>query len=281
MVAEISSDYDRDAIERCGLSEFEPARSLEELCLHVATKLVERYGWQLLLSDQLAQRIRDQLDSSGGTDIERCGMAAYCGALHMAASGKEGSPRQNVAYIELAKFLAGVMRWRFPSIPADQREDVLQSTIERVFHTFDRCREPTAFFTFATYHMLNVVRLLQRQERSAPDPFQRQVGEEIDEYEIEDTQQPAPDAQLLVAERIADVERFLLLFLKAHPLAAQQVEIQRLSLIEALDNHEIAQRLGISVGSVYTARSRFTSTVQREPQWRKLANDFGIIPDEA
>jgi len=262
------------------MSEIEPSSSLDERCLRAAARLVERYGWQLLLADQLARLMRAQLDASGGGELDRCGISVYCGALYTAASGQEGGPRQNLAYSELSRFLASVMRQRYPSVPVDQRDDVLQSALERVFRSFASCREATAFLAFAAYRLLDAVRESQRRERRAPEPLQRMVGEEHAEHEVEDTRQPASDARLLVAERLAATERFLQLYLQAHPLAAQQVEIQRLSLISDLDNDEIARRLGISLGSIYTARSRFTGTVQREPQWRKLANELGMLSDE-
>lgn len=248
-------------------------------CLQIATSMIERYGWRLLGAAQLAELMRARLEGHDQADLKRYAISEYCCVLHAAAAGAEGPVRQNRAYEELARFLAGVARHRYAWVSSDQLDDVLQSCLERVFRSFHTCREPRAFLAFAAYRLLDAVREAQRQDQSAGS-LQRSVGLEGRVLELEDPQQLAADAGLLADERRAGIERFLQLYLQAHPLAARQVAVQRLSLLAELENEAIAGRLGIPLGSVYVARSRFSSTVRREPQWRKLAQELGILPDE-
>jgi len=42
----------------------------------------------------------------------------------------------------------------------------------------------------------------------------------------------------------------------------------------------ISRLLGKSIGSVYTLRARAVEKLRAEPEWRSLAADFGILPEE-
>jgi len=65
-----------------------------------------------------------------------------------------------------------------------------------------------------------------------------------------------------------------------HPRASQQILILRMTWLDDLDDPAISQRLGISLGSIYTARSRIIKTMQSEPKWQAHARALGLLFDE-
>ena len=65
-----------------------------------------------------------------------------------------------------------------------------------------------------------------------------------------------------------------------HPRASQQIAILRMTWLDDLDDPAIGQRLGVSLSSVYAARSRLIKTIQSEPKWQSRARQLGLLSDE-
>ncbi len=159
-------------------------------------------------------------------------IGVYCMAMHAACSGTEGSSRQNQAYGELARYLYSLTFTRFADLSPHVREDVTQSALERIFKSFERCREPVAFLAFAGLHLLDAVRPARRHALRPLESLEQAIGV------TEDT------------------------------------------LVDDLDDPAVSRRLGVSLSSVYAARSRLIKTIQSEPKWQARARELGLLSDE-
>jgi len=257
------------------------AEELETHCGVVVDQLMSDHDWQLLERDDLVRRTLDLLRANLADRVESAAIGAYCVALHAACSGAEGRLRQNLAYGELARYLYSLIAMRFADLRPDVREDVAQSALERIFKSFDRCREPVAFLAFAAQHLLDAARVARRQEYRPVDSFEQAIGVDEDGPgdALPDTR-PQPIDHVLIAEQRTAIERFLNKFVADHPRASQQILILRMTWLDDLDDPAISQRLGISLGSIYTARSRIIKTMQSEPKWQAHARALGLLFDE-
>jgi DNA-directed RNA polymerase specialized sigma24 family protein len=98
--------------------------------------------------------------------------------------------------------------------------------------------------------------------RAVADPAQRDPLSAVEERDLE--------ARLrgLVSE-----------FRRKHPRAETQLEAFLLKHVSALDDEEIAERLGKTVPAVYVLRSRAIQKLRLEPGWRDVAAELGILPE--
>jgi RNA polymerase sigma factor (sigma-70 family) len=257
------------------------AEELDIQCRVVVDQLVRDHNWQLLDRDELTRRTVARLRADLADRVESAAIGAYCIALHAACSGAEGRLRQEIGYGELARYLYGMIAMRFADLRPDMREDVAQSALERVFKSFDRCREPVAFLAFAAQHLLDAARMARRQEYRPVDSFEQLLGADEDRLgDVLPDIRPQPIEHVLIAERRAMIDCFLHEFVTDHPRAGQQVAILRMTWLDDLDDQAIGRRLGVSLGSVYTARSRVIKTIQSEPKWLARARALGLLVDE-
>jgi DNA-directed RNA polymerase specialized sigma24 family protein len=123
--------------------------------------------------------------------------------------------------------------------------------------------------------------VIRRQEYRPVDSFEQVVGADDDSPDdlLADSR-PQPIEHVLIAEQRSMIDCFLQELVADHPRAAQQVTILRMTWLDDLDDPAISQRLGISVGSVYTARSRIIKTIQSELKWQARARALGLLFDE-
>jgi RNA polymerase sigma factor (sigma-70 family) len=254
---------------------------LERQCLIVVERIIKEHGWQLLDSRELVRRTLVQLRAGAADRLESAAIGAYCIAMHAACSGAEGLSRQNQAYAELARYLYSLTFLRFADLRPDVREDVTQSALERIFKSFERCREPVAFLAFAGLHLLDAVRPVRRHAIRPLESLEQALGAADDTLsELLPDSQPEPVEHVLAAERRAAIERLLAEIAAAHPRASQQIAILRLTWLDDLDDAAISQRLNLSLSSVYTGRSRMIKTIQSESKWLARARELGILFDE-
>lgn len=248
-------------------------------CLETAEQYVQRYRWRLHSPVVIAEKALQLLCSGTAADPTAAVLGAYCGLLYAACSGIEGAPRQNMAYVELGNYLYGLVTTRYADLRADLYEDVVQSSLERIYRSFAGCREPVAFLAFASQHLLNAVRATRRRERRAEESLDQAVSQAgAGANDIRGLSVGGPD--LPWQARITAIEQLFAEFLLAHPRAAQQVAVLRLSLIELCDDATISERLQISLASVQTARSRVLKTLRDEQVWIQRARHLGIFEDE-
>lgn len=237
----------------------------EQLCRAAVDHLIARYGWLLLNRDEFARRTLEHIRAGIAADPVRAAIYTYSHALHMACSGAEGDERQELSYTELSRYLYDSARRRY----SDVAEDAAQSALERTFTAFERCRLPGTFLAFALRQLMDAARALRRHANHQPlhpslpdqpqaDPANRVIADEM-RWRFE----------LLAAE-----------FLRKHPRSAQQFAALRLKFIDGLDEVAISQRLGKPVPSVYVLRSRAIEKLRVEPEWRALAGELGILPED-
>jgi len=254
---------------------------LERQCLIVVARIVKDHGWQLLAPSELVRHTIEQLRVGAADRPESAAIGAYCVAMHAACSGAEGLSRQNQAYGELARYLYSLTVVRFADLSPDVREDVTQSALERIFKSFERCREPVAFLAFAGLHLLDAARSARRHAFRPLDSLEQSLGATADTLgELLPDSQPEPVERVLAAERRASIERLLAEIASDHPRASQQLAILRMTWLDDLDDSAIGQRLGVSLSSVYAARSRLIKTIQSEAKWQARARELGLLFDE-
>ena len=159
-------------------------------------------------------------------------------------------------------------------------EDATQRASEHVFALFTRCRTPGAFLAFAFQQLLDSARVVRRQ--SDMSGIARAPGSAAGPSDLDSLPDQAPDmaTQMITAELRARFEQLSTEFLHKHPRAGQQIAALRLKYIYGFDDAAISRLLGKSIGSVYTLRARAVEKLRAEPEWRALAADFGILPEE-
>ena len=256
-------------------------KELERQCAIVVERIIKEHDWRLLPPAELTRRALEQLRAGAAARPENATIGMDCIAMHAACSGAEGAQRQNQAYGELARYLYSLAGARFADLSQDAREDVTQGALERVFKSFERCREPVAFLAFAALHLLDAARSARRQAYRPLESLEQTLGggENALADRLPDPQ-PPPIEQVLATERRMAIERLIEEIAAAHPRASQQIAILRMTWLDDLEDPTISQRLGISLSSVYAARSRLIKTIQSEPKWRARALDLGLLFDE-
>ena len=147
---------------------------LEQDCRNAIAHLIARHDWQLLDRDEFVRRTLAELHTDVTADPQRAAIYTYSKALHLACSGAEGPERQRRAYTELFRYLYDSARRRYP----DVCHDATRRALERVFTSFERCRQPGAFLAFALQHLMDAARLEQagQRPRSLPASTQRSEG---------------------------------------------------------------------------------------------------------
>jgi RNA polymerase sigma factor (sigma-70 family) len=245
-------------------------------CHTAVDRLVDAWGWQLLGRDAWARQAADYVRAGSAATPGRAAMLVYSQALHAACSGAEGRPRQNQAYGELFRYLyAGALR-RYPEIA----EDAAQRAVERVFALFARCRAPGAFLAFAFQQLMDSARAVRRQAQPNGSARVLAVGFGRAGLAGQSDRQADMAARVIAEELRARFEYLSSEFLRKHPRASQQLAALRLKYIDGLDEAAIGLELGKPPGSVYTLRARAIEKLRAEPEWRALAVEFGILPEE-
>jgi RNA polymerase sigma factor (sigma-70 family) len=250
--------------------------TLLRACLAVVDRLAATWGWQLLGRTTWAQQAADLVQAGIAADPSHAAMFVYSRVLHTACSGAEGRARQELAYTELFHFLFESARRRYPAIA----EDVTQRASERVFALFARCRTPGAFLAFALQQLMDSARKVRRQSEPGGVAYAAATAAEPGSLDSLPDPQPELATQMIAAELRARFEQLSIEFLRKHPRASQQIAALRLKYIDGLDEASIGRLLGKSTGSVYTLRARAVEKLRAEPEWRALAADFGILPEE-
>jgi RNA polymerase sigma factor (sigma-70 family) len=251
---------------------------LEQRCRQAADALIERHRWQLLDREELARRALGYLRAGVAADPRRAATYTYSQALYTACSGIQGPERQNLAYTELFHYLYDSAYRRYPSVC----DDATQRALERIYTSFRQCRQPGAFFAFALYQLMNAAKALRRQQARQPQSLDTPLdeGDETLGELLPDQGRADPAAAVIAGELRARFERLAAEFQRRYPRASQQLAALWLKHVEGLDDAAIGSRLGKPVHSVYVLRFRAIEKLRAEPDWRDLAIECGILPNE-
>lgn len=223
----------------------------------------------------VVEQAREQSSQQPSADL-----STWCVALYHDCHGDRGPDAQQRAYADLGRYLYHLVRRRYYDLPALAWEDAVQSTLERVFCKIDHCQQPVTFLAFVAQHLLAAVR---EQRRCEHRPHTRlEAGPESDEpgepIQIAD---PCASPETIVVQ--LDQQKIMLAvldqFALRHPRAKLQAQVLRLEYLHGLESEEIAERLNIPLGSVYTARSRALDTIQHDLDLRLMAADLRMDMD--
>jgi RNA polymerase sigma factor (sigma-70 family) len=253
--------------------------AMERMCAEAVDGLLARHRWQLLDRAEFARRTLGHMRGDDASDKKRAAQRAathtYSLALHAACSGGEGIERQNRAYTELFRYLYDIALQRYPG----PHEEIAQQALTRIYTTFERCRQPGAFLAFAIQQLLDTARSLRREQLPAQS-LAAPGGEGVPGELLADERQADPPETIIAQELRSRFAELAAQFLSKHPRAARQFAALRLKFIDGLDDQTIAEQLGNSVRNIYVLRARAIEKLRAEPDWRALAIEFGILPDD-
>ena len=245
------------------------------VCQEVVGQLLVERDWHLIEPKEWVDWTLAQLQAGPVADPRRVAVYIYSQGLYAACSGTQGDERREHGYEELFRYLYDAARKRYRSID----EDIAQQAIELVYERFAKCRDPGTFLAFALQQMTAAARIVYQ-----PRSTNRKIRESVERVrkgfdEVRDRQADLA-APLIADELQARFQRLSEEFLRKHSRAKLQLEALRLKYIEELDEATISQRLQKPPASVYVLRSRAIEKLRVEPEWRALAVEFGILPED-
>ena len=142
-------------------------------------------------------------------------------------------------------------------LPAQDVEDVVQTTWLRLFEHIDRVREPNAvgawLETTARRESLRIVRSGRLEELVGEEPT-GEFTEPVDERRLADAERRT--ALVMAVERLSPRDRDLLALLVAEP---------------ARSYAEISAQLGMPIGSIGPTRARLMERLRRDSALRRVA----------
>jgi RNA polymerase sigma factor (sigma-70 family) len=247
-------------------------------CRQTVALLRARYDWRLLDDEEFVRQTMEHVQSGVASDPYRAATHAYSLALYRACSGYEGDARQELGYAELFRYLYNIAYHRY----FDHCDDVTQQAVERIFTSFERCRQPGAFLAFAFQHLRDTVRTLRRQQSRAPQSLDEMIGEEQNAQEV-----LLPDPriglleQVIAQEQWSSVKQIVENFLRDHPRSRKQLTALLLKYVAGMDDQAISEAMGMPIQNVYVLRSRAIKKLKQETSWRMLASELGIRTDES
>ncbi len=250
----------------------------QQPCQEAVDLLLARHEWQLLAPMEFVQRTYVHLSAGITADPRRAALYTYCQALYHACSGREGEARRERAYTELHRWLYDIARHRY----AGDAEEFAQQALVHTFTSFEQCHQPGAFLAFALQHLRGVARSHYRRsgreavslDGSEDEPPLHQTAR-VPEMDLPDPCESATNGEVRL--RIAHLMAALV---HKHPRAATQLDAVWLKYIEGLDDSAISERLSKPVKRVHELRSLGLKKLRADPQWRAVASDFGITPDD-
>ncbi len=254
------------------------AEILAQRCRDSVAQLSAKYDWRLLDDEEFVRQTIEHVQRGVASDPYRAATHVYCLALYRACSGYEGEARQELGYTELFRFLYNIAYHRY----YDHRDDVTQQAIERIFTSFERCRQPGAFLAFALQHLRDTVRTLRRQQSRAPQSLDEMISEEQNAQEV-----LLPDPriglleQVMAQEQWSSVKQIVETFLRDHPRSRKQLTALLLKYLAGMDDQAISEEMGMPIQNVYVLRSRAIKKLKQETSWRMLASELGIRTDES
>jgi DNA-directed RNA polymerase specialized sigma24 family protein len=250
--------------------------ALLRACQEAVGQLSVGRGWHLIEPKEWVDRTLAQVRAGPVADPQRVAVHIYSQVLYVACSGGQGNQRRDLGYGELFRYLYAMARKRYPLI----HEDAAQQAITFVYDRFAQCRNPGTFLTFSFHQLLAAARIVSQQLEMDLRIDLSAALEDRDMSAVLPNRQVDPVGLIIDDERRASFERLSEEFLRKHPRAKLQLAALRLKFIDGLDEATISQRLQKPPASIYVLRSRAIEKLRAEPEWRALAIEFGILPEE-
>ncbi|MBN1889050.1 MAG: sigma-70 family RNA polymerase sigma factor [Thermoflexales bacterium] len=225
------------------------------MCRQIVRKLVEKYDWALLPEDELADMVQGLIQAEACPDeTERLARRCYAETLYQACHQDLDAQRRERGYYELYRYLLRAAYNRRPDIA----QDVTQRALVLVCEQIDRCRDPGAFFAFATYKLLHAI---QQEQRTRDSDRAEEWPDNCDELEDPVGLEAFLDHQESLGMLVDAIGR-----LPDH----RQQKVIVFRFLEGASDSEIGAQLGITDGHVRALRSRGVAQLQTD----KLLRDF-------
>jgi len=234
--------------------------ALYELCQQVAKKLIERYDWQLLEKEQLAQQLFTHGSMTSLQTTEGLNRVTYhlCSVALYHACTAEDQQQQIRGYRDLSNYLHDRAGREGRKVGYDQEiaGDLAQDALEEVWTRIEECQAPDTFLKFCDLCLLHAKTNHQRRaRRNIEDTTQGSLSPESQGRELA-TELPSPEQTTLcmdLLERlVASVERIY----RQKKKAAKQFEVLYWSHLMGLSDPEIATRMAVTVDKVYLWKNR-------------------------
>lgn len=245
---------------------------MEALCHATVDGYLQRYGWSIVGRDELLAAVEVEYAprEPGQASARAATLLCYSRALHRACSGAEGQARQEHGYVELYSFLGRAAARRYARVAGD----ATQRAVERVFVSFERCRQPETFLAFVLQKLRDAARVELRDAAQVAEPLPFELAGDEAALRRGDLADPA-EALEREATR-AGLSHHAAAFMRRHPRAVSQFAAVWMKYIDGLDDRVIAQRLGRTPAAVQVLRSRALRRLRDEPGWRQLAGELGL-----
>ncbi|MCX7791963.1 MAG: hypothetical protein N2378_15080 [Chloroflexaceae bacterium] len=235
----------------------------------IVTRVMQRFGWQLLSVDEFARRTEASVARGEVTDLWRAAINVYCQCLYGACRGDEGRERQDLGFIELHRYLYGLSFREIADLAPDARAEAVNETLLRIWKKLDNYHSPGAFLAVAALELRNVLRPLWTRLAVAV-PL-----ELLDERQVV-AEHGDPEQSALRADLRQQVRACFDEVLRQQPRARHQLEAVWLKFIADLDDETISAYMARPVASVHVLRSRGLNQLRASPVWQQLAHDWGL-----
>ncbi len=237
--------------------------SVERAVRERVARLAERFGWQLLASQALAEHTLAALTREQPADLDRFIIALYTELLYHGCL-QSGDDLREQAYADLRRYLyrAAFNRW------GDRADDIAQGALLLICEQIGRCNSPRAFLSFAMFKLLHAA---QQQQGLQPAAELSGAPELLEGA-------PAPtDAEgaLLAREQI----EALLAALGRLPDPQKRAVIV-LRFFGGLSDQEIGRRLQITPNHVRVLRHHGIQRLRQDPQLRRYFSQAGDRPPD-
>lgn len=248
---------------------------MDSFCSVVVDSYLQRYNWEIVERPSLLTAVEAEYCTRGtGLASARAAtLFCYSRALHSACSGAEGLQRQERGYVELYNFLGRTAARRYGCIAGE----ATQRAIERVYFSFERCRQPETFLAFVLQKLRDAARVELRDAALAGDELSVDMFSSVEAIVSAACDEFADPAEALEREATrTSLSAQAVDFVRKHPRATRQFAAVWLKYIVGLDDQMIAQQLGRTPAAVQVLRSRGIRRLRDEPGWRQLAGELGL-----
>jgi DNA-directed RNA polymerase specialized sigma24 family protein len=265
----------------------------------VVAQMLQRNDWRLLNAVDLTRRIMALLRNRqpaqtaaqprSGDPVAGVALRCYSEALYSAFAGFEGEERQRRAYVELLRYISGVLNRKAAALSRDEREELAYETITELYYRTvaeqrglpeKAIRVPGALLAIALQQSRNA---LHRWQHAAHHV--QQYGAAVGEiaHAVGDSLETAPlsseddlETQTERREHIAQVRACFKRTLERYPRARLQLYAVWLHIVEEQAYTTIADMLEMSVANARVLCCRGLDRLRNDREWQALAAEDSL-----